>query len=148
MLNITTYLHFMGNTEEAMNFYKNLLGGEFTIFQRFKDIPGGERMPEHEQEKILHISLTIGNGNTIMATDALESMEQNLVAGTNFHICLHVESEAEAERIFNGFVKDGKIEMPLNKTLWGSYFGMCKDKFGIQWMIDYAYDQNKSGGHA
>src|SRR5882724_508529 len=112
---ITPYLHFMGNTEEAMNFYKSVLGGEFTIFSRFKDIPGGEKMSAEEQEKIIHISLTISPGTTIMATDALKSMEQHLITGTNFHICLHLKNEAEVDRIFNALSVGGKIEMPVNK---------------------------------
>jgi PhnB protein len=141
MLSMNPYLHFMGNTEEAMNFYKAVLGGEFTIFQRFKDLPGAEKMSAEEQEKIIHISLLIGPGNTIMATDTLESMEQKLVEGNNFHICLDTKSEAEVDRIFNAFAAGGKIEMPVNKTFWGAYFGMLRDKYGIQWMINYSYNQ-------
>lgn len=141
MLRITPYLHFMGNTEEAMNFYKSVLGGEFTIFSRYKDIPGAEKMPASDQEKIIHVSLAINDGYTIMATDMLQSMEQELVAGNNFHICLHTKSEAEANRIFNAIAAAGKIEMPLNKTFWGSYFGMCTDKFGIRWMIEHNSNQ-------
>jgi PhnB protein len=138
---INPYLHFMGNTEEAMNFYKSVLGGEFTIFSRFKDVPGGEKMLAEEQEKIIHVSLTISPETTIMATDALESMDQNLVMGNNFHICLHVKNETEVDRIFDAFAAGGKIEMPVNKTFFGSYFGMCRDKFGVQWMISYTYNK-------
>jgi PhnB protein len=141
MLNINPYLNFMGNTEEAMNFYKSALGGEFTIFQRFKDTPGGEKMQAADQDKIIHISLQIANGITIMATDALESMGQSLIAGNNFHICIQAESEKEVDKMFNALSAGGKVEMPLNKTFWGSYFGMCRDKFGIQWMINYDYNQ-------
>src|SRR5258706_4882594 len=104
---INPYLHFMGNTEEAMNFYKSVLGGEFIIFSRFKDVPGGEKMSAHDQEKIIHISLAISPDAIIMATDALESMEQNLVMGNNFHICLHVKNEAEVDRIFDALAEGG-----------------------------------------
>ena len=76
-----------------------------------------------------------------MATDALESMDQNLVMGNNFHICLHVKNETEVDRIFDAFAAGGKIEMPVNKTFFGSYFGMCRDKFGVQWMISYTYNK-------
>jgi PhnB protein len=138
MLNMNPYLHFMGNTEEAMNFYKSVLGGEFTIFARFKDIPAGEKMAPEDQEKIIHVTLTIAPGLTIMATDLLESMEQKLVPGNNFHICIHVKSEAEVHRVFNALSAGGKIEMPVNKTFFASSFGMCMDKFGVQWMISYS----------
>jgi len=138
---ITPYLHFMGNTEEAMNFYKSVLGGEFTIFSRFKDVPGSEKMSAEEQEKIIHISLTIAPGTIIMATDALPSMEQHLTFGSNFHICLHVKSESEVDRIFDALSAAGKIEMPVNKTFFGSYLGMCRDKYGVQWMINHVYEK-------
>lgn len=136
MINMTPYLHFMGNTEEAMKFYKSVLGGEFVIFARFKDVPGGEKMSAEDQQKVIHISLEISKGLTIMATDLLESMEQKIVIGNNFNICLHTESEAETERIFDALSRGGKVEMPLNKTFFSPYFGMCRDKFGIQWMIN------------
>ncbi|MEP7322824.1 MAG: VOC family protein [Saprospiraceae bacterium] len=141
MINTTPYLHFMGNTEEAMNFYHQVLGGEFAVFQRFKEVPGGEKMSAEDQEKIIHASLVIGQGHTIMATDSLESMGHQLVVGNNFHICIHAESETEAERLFEGLSAGGAVEMPLNKTFWGAYFGMCKDRFGVQWMINF--DQKK-----
>ena len=139
MLSTNPYLHFNGNTAEAMNFYRSALGGEFTIYQRFKDIPGGERMPANEQDKILHISLTVNDSVTIMATDALESMGQSAITGSNFHINIHTESEKETDTLFANLSTGGKVEMPLNKTLWGAYFGMCCDKFGVQWMIGYTY---------
>ena len=141
MLNINPYLHFMGNTEEAMNFYKSVFGGEFTIIQRFKDMAGGEKMSEEDQEKIIHISLPIGKGTILMATDSLESMGHELTQGNNFHLCLHTESEKETDKLFNALAANGKIEMPLNKTFWGAYFGMCRDKFGIQWMISFDQTQ-------
>jgi PhnB protein len=131
----------MGKTEEAMTFYKSVLGGEFTIFQRYKEVPGGEKMSKEDQEKIVHVSLDFGNGQIIMATDMVESMEQKLVEGDNFHICVHLKSEQEADRIFKGLSAGGKVDMPMNKTFWGAYFGMLKDKFGIPWMISYNYSQ-------
>jgi PhnB protein len=141
MISINPYLNFKGNTEEAMNFYKSVFGGEFNAFQRFKDIPGHEKMPKDEQEKMMHISLPMGKTNALMATDTLESMGQALIPGNNFYITVNTESEEEANRIFNKLADGGKIEMPLNKTFWGAYFGMCKDKFEVQWMINYEANQ-------
>ncbi len=129
----------MGNTGEAMNFYKSAFGGEFTAYQRFKDMPGCEKMPAEEQEKFMHISLTTPDGIVFMATDALESMDQHLVFGNNYHVCIHTSSEAETDKLFNSLSADGKIEMPVNKTFWGAYCGMCRDKFGVQWMLTYTY---------
>ena len=142
MLAANPYLHFMGNTEKAMKFYKSVFGGEFTIFQRFKDVPGSERMPSHEQDMIIHISLALEIGIVLMATDALESMGQKVSEGNNFHICIQAESVAETDRLFGELSKGGAVEMPLNETMWGAYFGMVKDKFGIQWMINCSQNQN------
>ena len=132
----------MGKTEEAMNFYKSILGGEFTIFGRFRDVPGSENMNPEDQKKIMHISLTTKNGTVIMATDSLESMGQQVNFGNNVHLCIQAESETEVDKLFAALSAGGKVEMPVNKTFWGAYFGMCQDKYGVQWMINYTYTQN------
>jgi PhnB protein len=142
MISTNPYLNFAGNTEQAMNFYKSVFGGTFTIFQRFKDLPGGERMARGDQDKIMHISLAIGNGIVIMATDALESMGQHLNPGNNVYTCIQAESVEEVNRLFGELASEGAVEMPLNETMWGAYFGMCRDRFGIQWMINYAIAKN------
>jgi PhnB protein len=136
---LNPYLSFEGNTEEAFNFYKSIFGGEFAILQRFKDTPEAGTVPEKEKNKIMHVSLPIGNGNTLMATDALESMGQKLTVGNNIQLSVSADSEAETDKIFNGLSAGGKVTMPLSKTFWGSYFGMCTDKFGVQWMVSYDY---------
>ena len=144
MVTINPYLNFICKTEEAFNFYKSVFGGKFTAFQRFKDVPGGEKMARADQEMIMHVSLPIGNGNILMGTDALESMGQSLIAGNNFYISIATESEAEADEVFNSLAEGGQITMPLDKAFWGAYFGMLIDRFGIQWMVNYdATDQNK-----
>ena len=136
MIMINPYLNFMGTTEEAMNFYKSVLGGEFTLVQRFKDVTGSDKMPANEQNKILHIALPVGQ-STIMATDLLESLGQTISEGNNNHLCLHAESEAEVDKLFNGLSAGGQVTMPVNRTFWGAYFGMFRDKYGVQWMITY-----------
>jgi PhnB protein len=141
MVSINPYLNFLGNTEEAFNFYKSVFGGEFVTFQRFKDVPGTENISETDKEKIMHVSLPIGKDGLLMATDALESMGHKLTIGNNINISINVESEKEAEQIFYGLSAGGKVEMPLEKTFWGAYFGMFEDKFGIKWMVNYDYNQ-------
>ncbi len=137
MISINPYLNFAGNTAAAMRFYKSVFGVEFTAFHHFYDSPGHEKMPKHEQGMVMHASLPMGKYNALMATDALESMGMTLTMGNNFHICVNTENEAETERYFNALSEGGKIEMPLNNTFWGAYCGMCRDKFGVQWMITY-----------
>lgn len=138
MPTINPYLNFPGNTEDAFNFYKSVFGGEFIIVQRFKDTPEAGRVPENLKEKIMHISLPIGKGNILMATDALEPMGHKVSAGTNFHLSVSTDSEEETNTLFNALAAGGKVTTPLAKMFWGDYFGMCTDKFGIQWMVNYS----------
>ena len=85
MLSIDPYLNFLGNTEEAFNFYKSIFGGEFTVLQGYKDTPEGEKMAPGDKDKIMHIALPIGKGTVLMGTDALESMGHKLTVGNNFY---------------------------------------------------------------
>ena len=140
MATLNPYLNFNGNTEEAFNFYKSVFGGEFAMVQRFKDTPESGKVPAKDQDKIMHIALPIGKGNILMATDALESMGQKLMPGNNFHLSFSADNEAETEKLFNGLSAGGKVMVPLSKQFWGAYFGMCTDKFGVQWMV--SFDEN------
>ena len=138
MAKLNTYLNFAGNTEEAFNFYKSVFGGKFTSVVRFKDMPmEGVNIPKEDKNKIMHIGLPIGKDNVLMATDTLESLGQKLVHGNNVYISVHPKSKEEADRIFNALSKGGKIEMPIAYQPWGDYYGSFKDKFGVQWMVNY-----------
>jgi PhnB protein len=141
MITINPYLNFKGNTEEAFNFYKSIFGGEFLTIQRFKDTPEAGRVPAHEQDKVMHIALPIGNGNVLMGTDALESMGHKLTEGNNIHLSVDTSSEEETKKLFESLSRGGKVQIPLEKMFWGAFFGMCTDKFGIQWMVNF--DENK-----
>lgn len=143
MKTVNPYLNFPGNAEEAFNFYRSVFGGEFKTLMRYKDTQEGDKLAPQEKEKIMHIALPLGKGNTLMASDLLESMGQKSQAGNNFAIALETESEKETDKIFNALSQGGKVVMPLGKVFWGEYFGMVTDKFGIQWMIGYPYDQQK-----
>lgn len=141
MATINPYLNFLGNTEEAFNFYKSVFGGEFAVLQRFKDTPHGDNMSAEDKEKIMHVSLPIGNGNVLMGTDVLTSMGQKLNIGDNFSISISADSEAEAENLFTALSPGAHVVMPLEKAFWGAYFGMLTDQFGIQWMVNFDYNQ-------
>lgn len=136
---INTYLHFEGNAEEAFNFYKSVFGGEFAVLQRYGDVsdqPGCENISESDKEKIMHVALPIRKENVLMGGDTPKVMGKLLV-GNNFSISVHTESREETEKILNGLSTGGQITMPLADTFWGAYFAMCKDKFGIKWMVSY-----------
>jgi PhnB protein len=143
MATVNPYLNFNGNTEEAFNFYKSVFGTEFSGLVRFKDSPGGDKMRAEDQQKLMHIALPVGNGNTLMATDWLESHGDVLRPGNNFSLSITPESEEEAHKFFNGLSAGGNIEVPFDKAPWGAYFGMFSDKFGIRWMINYDPNQAK-----
>ena len=131
------YLNFNGNTEEAFNFYKSVFGGEFPMVMRFKDIPDNDKTNADEQNKIMHIALPIGNGNMLMGSDVGSNMPP-AIFGTNFSISISPDSEEEAHQLFNGLAAGGTVTMPLEKQFWGDTFGMLKDKFGVQWMMNYS----------
>ena len=136
MTSMAPYLHFDGKAEEAMKCYKSIFGGSFKILQRYKDMAGGMKISEEDQDRIIHISLLLDNGITLMASDFLSSMEMQVNPSNNFHICIQAENEQEADKLFSEISDGGWIDMPLNRTFWGDYFGMCSDKFGVQWMIN------------
>ena len=142
MATVNPYLNFNGNTEEAFNFYKSVFGGEFITVQRFKDTPESDKIPEADRDKIMHIALPIGKGTILMATDALESMGHPLTVGNNFYMSVNANSEKEADKLFKALSAGGRVTIPIEKAFWGAYFGMFTDKFGIQWMINYDYNQN------
>ncbi|MEP7143260.1 MAG: VOC family protein [Ferruginibacter sp.] len=115
MISINPYIHFNGNAEDAMNFYKSVFGGEFTIFQRSGDVPGSEKISAGEKEKMIHVSLVIGNGITIMAIDSLKSVEQDSTFSNKFNIYMNAETEAETNKIFALLSAGGKVKIPLKK---------------------------------
>lgn len=141
MATINSYLNFNGNTEEAFNFYKSVFGSEFASIQRFKDTPDADKMPADEQEKIMHVALPIG-GNMLMGTDIPGGMTP-VVFGTNSSISVDAGSEDEGKNLFNALSSGGKVMMPFEKMFWGAFFGMITDKFGVQWMVNYAPDKEK-----
>ncbi len=133
---INPYLNFAGTAEAAFQFYQSVLGGQLFI-QKMKDAPGTENLPNNEKDYVMHASLPIGN-NILMASDCLESAGHHLVVGNNNYISFAPDSRAEADRIFNALSAGGIVEMPLADMFWGDYFGSFKDKFGVQWMINFA----------
>ncbi len=140
MAAINPYLNFGGNCEEAFNFYKSVFGGDFLMVMRFKDVPAEYQMAESEAEKIMHVSLPIGSGTILMGSDRPASMGPTTLDNSYF-ISINAASEEEAAKLFNGLSAGGQVTMPLDKAFWGAYFGMCTDKFGIQWMVNYEYNQ-------
>ena len=137
MATISPYLTFNGNCEEAFTFYKSVFGGEFAKIIRFKDIASPEiPISENEANKIMHIALPIGK-NVLMANDVPDFLGRVNENENRSKISVSAESREEADRLFNGLSAGGSIEAPIGDSPWGSYFGMFRDKFGIEWMVDF-----------
>ncbi len=137
MATINPHINFNGNAEEAFTFYKSVFGGEFTKITRLKDLSGPEfPVAENDANKILYIALPIGK-NVLIGNDIPESMGRVNENENRSKISISVESREEADRLFSGLSEGGNIEMPIDDSLWGSYFGMFRDKFGIEWMVEF-----------
>jgi PhnB protein len=140
---INPYINFNGNAEEAFNFYKSVFGGEFEKIVRFKDLEGPQfHVSENEANKIMRIVLPIG-GNTLIANDVPESMGRVSENENRSKIAVTAESREEADRIFKGLSEDGTVEMPMDESPWGTYYAGFRDKYGIEWTVEF--DAKKEG---
>ena len=137
MAQINPHINFNGNAEEAFTFYKSVFGGEFAKIMRFKDLSSPEfPVAENEANKIMHIALPIGK-NVLMANDVPESMGKVNENENRSKIAISAESREEADKLFNGLSAGGNIEGDIGDSPWGTYFGMFRDKYGIEWMIEF-----------
>jgi PhnB protein len=137
MPTINPYINFNGNAEEAFTFYKSVFGGEFAKIMRFKDLASPEFIvPQNEANKIMHIALPIGK-NMLIANDVPKSMGRVNENENRSKISISAESKKEADKLFKGLSAGGKVEMPIANSPWGSYFGMFRDKYGIEWTVEF-----------
>ena len=141
---INPHINFNGNAEEAFTFYKSVFGGEFTKIIRFKDLASAEfPVAKKEENKIMHIVLSIGKGNMLMGNDVPEIMGRTNENENRSKIVINTESKEEADKLFNGLSAGGQIEGPIGDGPWGSYFGCFRDKYGIEWIVEF--DPNYNG---
>ncbi len=139
MANVSTYLNFVKETEQAFNFYKSVFGGEFEGgIARFKDIPRSAEMPplsEADGNLVMHVCLPILGGHRLMGTDAPESMGFRVNQGNNVYLMLQIDTREETKRFFSALSEGGRVEQELKEMFWGDYYGSCRDKFGVHWMF-------------
>lgn len=134
---LNPYLNFDGNTEEAFNFYRSVFGGDFQTVMRFKEHMDCSEWEEADRDKVMHIALPIGgNGDMLMGSDNIRSMNPNFTVGNNYSIALSPATREEADRLFAGLSDGGNVTMPMTDMFWGGYFGSFTDKFGVQWLIN------------
>ncbi len=137
MATINPYINFNGNAEEAFTFYKSVFGGEFVVITRFKDIASPEfPVAENEANKIMRIVLPIGK-NKLIDNDIQESMGRVNENENRSKISITAESKEEADKLFNGLSAGGAVEMPMAESPWGTYFAMFRDKYGIEWTVEF-----------
>ena len=137
MAQINPHINFNGNAEEAFTFYKSVFGGEFAKIMRFKDLSNPEfPVAENEANKIMHIALPIGK-SILMANDVPESMGRTNENENRSKIVISAESKEEADKLFNGLSVGGNIEGPIGDSPWGTYFGCFRDKYGIEWIVEF-----------
>ena len=138
MAKINPYIHFNGNAEEAFTFYRSVFGGDFTVLARFKDFAGPENpVPDNESEYVMHIALPVGNNNILMASDVPSALGKVNENENRSKIIISADSKSEADNLFNGLSAGGNVEVPISDSPWGTYFGMLRDKYGIEWMVDF-----------
>jgi PhnB protein len=131
MLKLTPYLNFSGNAEEAVNFYKDALDGQIVMLNRFGESP----MPCDDawKQKIMHARITFGD-NMLMISDTMKGREVS--TNGNIQLSIGLDNEEKTHEIFNNLSSEGLVIMPLAPQFWGDLFGMCKDKFGTNWMLN------------
>src|ERR1700760_2233808 len=141
---INPWINFNGNAEEAFTFYKSVFGGEFTRIVRFKDLASDDfKVSEKEADKIMYIALPIGKHNVLIANDVPEFMGRVNERENRSKISVSAESREEAGKIFSGLSAGGDVEGPIGDGPWGTYAGMFRDKYGIEWIVEF--DPNYNG---
>lgn len=143
MSQVSIYLNFPRNTEEAFIFYKEVFGTEFEEgrMMRFSEIPPSDDMPpmpDEDKDLVMHVSLPILGGFRLMGSDAPESMGFRVNTGNNMYINLMPETRKETQKLFKALSEDGTVEQELQDMFWGDYYGSCVDKFGVGWMFNCA----------
>ena len=131
-MQMSPYLTFNGQCEQAFAFYEQCLGGFCGPMFRYGGSPMADQVPGDWQDKVMHASITVG-GQVLMGGDVVPlAYEQP----KGFSLSLQMSSTADAERIFQELSQDGQVALPLEKTFWAARFGMVVDRFGIPWLIN------------
>ena len=130
-MQVQPYLFFDGRCDEAIEFYKKMLGANVGMLMRWKDSPDKSMCTPGNEEKVMHASLTIGE-TRVMASDGRNTGNPKF---DGFALSVNAKDDADADRLFNGLSTGGKVVMPLGKTFFSPSFGMVADKFGVGWMV-------------
>jgi len=135
MATVNAYINFDGNCDKAFVFYKSVFGGEFQARMSFGEAPGMD-VPAAQKDKLMHVALPIGKNTVLMGSDWSPQFGP-MVRGNSFALSVNADSQAEADKVFKALADGGQVTMPIGIAFWGAYFGMCTDKFGINWMVNF-----------
>jgi PhnB protein len=144
MPTVNIYLYFNGNCEEAFEFYKSVFNNNYRFIGRYKDVPEVARhnFPNCQDDHIMHIGLSISDETILMGADIIDLDRQENNSSKYFSLYLSVESKEEADRLFVLFSKEGEVKLPISQQFWGTYYGICTDKFGVNWKISFSPEGN------
>ena len=134
-MSLSPYLYFDGHCRDAFEFYKSVFGGDFIVMQTYADGPPEMGVPDGEKDKIMHVSLPVGE-TVLMGSDTVSTFGEPAKPGNSFAISYQPKTKDEANKVFPQLAEGGSVAMELQETFWGSYFGMCKDRFGVHWMVN------------
>ena len=135
-MSLNIYLTFDGNCREAFEFYRSVFGGDFQAFATFAEGPDDMQVPDEDKDNVMHVSLPVGD-SVLMGSDN-GPFGSPVSVGNNFSISIIGQSREHCDEVFAKLSAGGSVTMPLQDTFWGSYYGMWTDRFGINWMVNYA----------
>ncbi len=137
MPGINPYLTFNGNCMEAFTFYKSVFGGEFVDLSPFSDLPPDVPSSPEDADKLMHVSLPLGDGQELMGSDQPTAMG-SVTFGNNVAMSFAPDSSEEGRRVFDALADGGEVTMEYERQFWGADYGMCTDRFGVHWMVNYS----------
>ena len=136
---LSTYLTFDGNCREAFEFYRSVFGGDYQVFTTFGEGPDGLPLAEGQENQVMHVALPVGD-SVLMGSDST-TFGPPLEIGNNFSISVEAGSREQADTLHAALSEEGAVTMPMEDQFWGAYFGMCTDRFGINWMLVHELPQ-------
>lgn len=147
MMAPTIFLFFSGNCDEAFGFYAKTLGGKISVKSHYRDMPPSPdhpTVPEAHHHLVMHITLELGDGSRIHGSDNAPGIDPPLEIGNNFSVSIQTDAKVDADRIHEALAAGGVVTMAMQDTFWGSYFGSCKDRFGVKWIVACNSDTSNS----
>lgn len=137
MKSVNPYLNFNGNCEEAFRFYQDVFGGDLQI-TRYRDLEHNMGLKGDDLNLIGNVTLPLVGDTLLYGGDSPDIFGNSIEAGNKMQINIEADNKEEAESLFDALSNGGKVMMPFQETEWAEGFGMCTDKFDVQWMLMFS----------